>query len=62
MTRWILMTMVVEALASGRLGADLSFAQTAPVSTKKGKKKSVISLQKVPGRWQSTPKPSDAAA
>ena len=42
---------------------DLSFAQTAPVSTKKGKKKSGDKpLVKVPGRWQSAPKPSDAAA
>lgn len=63
MTRWILMTMMALGLGLGPLGMDLSFAQTAPVSTKKGKKKSGDKpLVKVPGRWQSAPKPSDAAA
>ena len=63
MTRWIVVSVFAAALTTGLVGAELSFAQTASVSTKKGKNRSKDKpLVKMPGRWQTGPKPSDAAA
>ena len=63
MTRYLILSVFALALSFGPLGAELSYAQTASVSTKKSKKKSEDKpLVKMPGRWQSGPKPSDAAA
>lgn len=63
MARWLILSVVALGLAVGPLGVELSLAQTAPVSTKKGKKGSEDKpLVKMPGRWQSGPKPGDAAA
>ena len=63
MTRWIVLSVFAVALATGAVGVEPSHAQTAPVGTKKSNKRSKDKpLVKMPGRWQSGPKPSDAAA